>query len=235
MDIVKMNKPEVKVQLDKYEDEVCAYEEAGIEEGKIVFYGSSGFTRWSTRFGNKPLEECILGKDGSRVAVNHGIGGSTAEHLLYYYHRLVKPWKPRALVVSTGINDRPACYSPQEIMIILEKLFAWARTDMPGIKIFVTDIRPNAKNLERHDYWDHHCREMNRLLKIYCSYHDDVKLIEINKARFYYTCDDYLTEDGIGDSTKVNRDIFIDDLVHFTPQGYELFSQYFLEQLDEIL
>ena len=60
----------------------------------ILFYGSSGFTHWSPKYGFRPLEEDIRMKDGSPAAVNHGFGGATVEEGLYYYHRMVKPWEP---------------------------------------------------------------------------------------------------------------------------------------------
>ena len=65
--------------LKKFENVVREYEEQPIEKGMILFYGSSAFTRWSTIYGNRPLEEDIRMKDGSPAAVNHGFGGSTVE------------------------------------------------------------------------------------------------------------------------------------------------------------
>ena len=93
------------------------------EQGLILFYGSSGFTRWTPKYQHRPLEEDIRMKDGSLAVVNHGFGTSTSEELLYYYDRMVRPWEPRALVVSIVHNDRGWGYSPNEILTNLAKLF----------------------------------------------------------------------------------------------------------------
>lgn len=231
MDIKEMNLPEIKVQLDRFENEVKEYEKQPIEMGKIMFLGSSGFTRWSTKFGNIPLEECVVAKDGSKVAQNRGVGGSTMEEILYYYPRLVRPYKPKALIVSSCINDRPCGYTPDEMVSMLARLFAYARVDMPGIKLYVTDVRPNAKHIGVYDEtWDNYTKGTNEALRKYCENHDDVTFIELSKEPMYYN-----NAEDVGNYFKVRRDIFIDDLMHFTPEGYRLFTDAFKRILDDIL
>lgn len=113
------------------------------EQGLILFYGSSSFTRWKPYWKHRPLEEDIRMKDGSRAAVNHGFGTSTSEELLYYYPRLVKPWNPRALVVYCHGNDLAAGYSAQEIMFLQSRLLEWARKDFPGIRFYLETGKPS--------------------------------------------------------------------------------------------
>lgn len=120
--------------LNYYENSVKLIEERGpIEEGKIIFYGSSGFTRWSEKHGNRNIQDMILGKNGEKVILNHAFGGSTVEELLYYYPRLIRPYKPKALCISCYLNDFSFGYTVQEIMMLLSRLLEYARTDMPGI------------------------------------------------------------------------------------------------------
>ena len=66
-------------RLGQYEKYALKFEAQPIQKGKILFYGSSGFTRWCPEDGNRPLEEDIRMKDGSLAAVNHGFGGATME------------------------------------------------------------------------------------------------------------------------------------------------------------
>ena len=61
---------EVKVGFDhieKYneymEPKIREYEQEEIVTGQIVFYGPSCFTRWSTKYGAKPLAESLLDND----------------------------------------------------------------------------------------------------------------------------------------------------------------------------
>ena len=231
MEQTNPNRPEIKVKIDRYEKDVLEYEKAPAKPGKIIFYGSSGFTRWKASYGNRPLEECIIGKDGKPAAINHGIGGSTVEDILYYYPRLVKAWKPRALVITSYINDYACGYSPEEIMFLLARLLADARTDMPGIKLYLTDVRPNAKHNDGYDKeWDDFTRTTNRLLKEYCAAHEDTALIELSKEALYYK-----NKEDIGNYFKTNDDIFIEDKIHFTPEGYDLFAEAFNRALADIL
>ena len=67
--------------LKRYENSVLKYEAEPIEKNKILFYGSSGFTRWKPQFDHRPLEEDIRMKDGSLAVVNHGFGTSSADLL----------------------------------------------------------------------------------------------------------------------------------------------------------
>ena len=107
---------EPRVPLKRLESRILEFEQETVHTGKILFYGSSGFTRWKPKYGMRPLEEEVRGKDGSLACINHGFGSSTAEELLYYYPRAIKPWAPRALVISIVHNDRGWGYSPNEIM-----------------------------------------------------------------------------------------------------------------------
>jgi len=55
-------------QLRRYEKTVESYERQPVETGKILFFGSSGFTNWRLgKYDNRPLEEDIRMKDGSAV------------------------------------------------------------------------------------------------------------------------------------------------------------------------
>ena len=56
-------------------------------------------------------------KDGSQAIVNHGFGTSSADDLLYYYDRMVRPYAPRALVLATMGNDVGFGYDAKVIKI----------------------------------------------------------------------------------------------------------------------
>jgi len=219
---------EPKVELKRLEKSVLAYEEKPIEKGRIMFYGSSGFTRWGARWNHRPLEEDIRCKDGSPAAVNHGFGSSTAEELLYYYPRLVKPWEPRALVVSIVHNDRGKGYTPEEIMTNLAKLFEYARTDFPGIRLYACDTRHTLKySTDSHVVYQ---EEFHRLLKSYCDCHGDTAYVCHASDPIWYE-----NPADVGNYQKVRTDIFVEDQVHFNQKGYDLYRTFMLKVLDDIL
>ena len=74
-----------KVTVRHYEKSVLKYESVPVQTGKILFYGSSMFTRcsWITNYQENPkLEDAVRMKDGSQAIVNHGLGGSSSDDLL---------------------------------------------------------------------------------------------------------------------------------------------------------
>lgn len=219
---------EPRVPLTRLEKSVINLEQRPIEKGRILFYGSSGFTRWSEKWGNRDLEEDIRMADGSPAAINHGFGGATAEELLYYYPRLVKPYAPRALVVSIVHNDRGFNYSVNEIMTTLAKLLEYARTDFPGIRLYLCDARPTLK-LTTDAHLLYHSEFRQALLE-YCSRHEDSTLISHMDSPLWVK-----DPADTGDRTKVRQDIFVEDDLHFNQAGYDLYKIFMTDVLKDIL
>ena len=224
---------DARVNLTRFEKSVCKYEEAEIRKGQILFWGSSLFTRWSREYDNTPLEEMIRGKDGSAVAVNHGIGGATAEELLFYYPRMVQPWKPRALVIYAFPNDAAAGYSPFEVMALKAKLLDHARVHMPGIRFYLLGVNLRTKYLDEGSLWnttENRMLQHNELLEDYCRRHEDCTYLPVHQSPLFYA-----TPEDAGHYEKVRRDIFVEDGIHFNQAGYDLFAQFIRESLDDIL
>ena len=221
---------EPRVPLTRLEKEIVAFEQQPIEKGKILFYGSSGFTRWNTQYKNHAMEDDLRMKDGSQAVVNHGCGSSTAEELLYYYPRAIKPWEPRALVVSIVHNDRGFWYSPNEILTNLSKLLEYARTDFPGIKLYLCDCRPTLKfNTSWHLDFQ---KEFHQLLKEYCARHEDTTYVcHADCIGFWEDPNDA----GIYDENKLRKDIFVADDVHFNQAGYDIYTKFWEQVLDDLL
>ncbi len=211
--------------INYYNDKIDEIEAKGIKQGGIVFYGSSGFTRWNAANGHTPLEEAVTAKDGSQICLNHGFGGSTCHELCFYYERMVKAYKPKALVISSMINDPGFGYTNDEMMTCVEYLCERARTDMPGIHIYLTDVRPTAKEITDAAYFSK--SDMNAKVKKYCDAHDDVTLVELSKEQMYY-----LDEKSVGTYRNINTSIFIEDMVHYTTEGYHLFAEVWKRVLD---
>ena len=227
---------DIPFKVNWLEKEILKYEEEPIEKGKILFYGHSVFTRWgSPKWGYRRLDEDIRMKDGSLACVNHGFGTSTAEELLYYYDRMVRPWEPRALVLATYANDGMYGYDVEDIMRNIGKICAWARTDFPGIKIFLMEDhpRPSGKGATIRDEWNsgkQRRERYHRLLRAYASMHEDTQVVELwNKPEFFETPED------VGNFHKVRDVIFVEDKVHPNQAGYDIFAKIFREVLDDLL
>lgn len=222
---------DVKVErLNRLEQYIVDYEAKEAPTGKIVFYGDSSFTRWSESHHMRAMEDEIRMKDGTQAVVNRGFGTSTAEEQLYYYPRMIRPLKPRALVVQTYGNDCDSNYTPEEILALQSRLFAYARTDFPGIKIYVCNVRPLLGPMKEKDLWFENLSQYNRLLEEYCDKHSDVTLIDHRRCSALFA-----DLEHSGDYTKLQEDIFVSDEVHYNQKGYDIYREFFLEELKELL
>ncbi|MBQ7624875.1 MAG: hypothetical protein IJS65_06355 [Clostridia bacterium] len=222
---------EPRIKVSRCEDDVIEIEKKPVEKGLIVFYGDSGFTCWQPKYYDNPsLEETLLDKKGNKAALNHGFGGATAEEMLYYYPRLVRPYAPRALVLNTFGNDEAAGYSPFEIDYLTSRILEYAREDFPGIKLYLCNMRPC---LVRKPDPPKRCvrfTEYNGLCRDYCLKHPDVRLIDQTGYPGFY-------EDPAhaGEKEYIREDIFVADKVHFNSAGYAEYLKLFKNVLSDIL
>lgn len=221
---------DVRLDIKRLEKYIVEFEQEKIEKGKIMFYGDSGFTQWKPKYGHRSMEEDFRKSDGSCPIINHGFGSSTAEDLLYYYPRAVRPWEPKALVVMTYSNDMDVAYTPQEIVFLLSRLFEYARKDMPGIRLYACDARPLLLKKEDKGSWYHHQMEFCQLLEEYCDKHDDCTFICHTKSPLLYN-----DPKDVGNYGTIREDFFEADKVHYNQKGYDMYREFFKEALKDIL
>ncbi|MGI6335702.1 MAG: hypothetical protein GX929_09405 [Clostridiales bacterium] len=210
---------ELRVQLNRFEDTVREYESRPVETGGLLLYGSSFFTNWGYERAARHLEGVC---DNT---VCHGIGGGTVDELLYYYGRLVYPYKPAAIVLRTGANDLFHDYTPAEAADLTVRLCEWARTDFPRVRIIVLPIFdfPSAPSRPKHKLF----APYNMLLKAYADRTPGVDYLDI--GQYLYTDPAYI---GTFDHF---RDVFGPDGLHLTDAGYEAFAPWFRDTLKQIL
>ena len=223
-----------KLRVKRFEDRILAYESVPVETGKILFYGHSLFTRCSfiTQAGkdNPRLVDEVRMKDGSQACVNHGFGTSSADDLLYYYDRMVRPYKPRALVLATGGNDVGFGYTAKEVMEIEARIIDWAQADFPGIKIYCFSTDPNVKHKGEKTRGTRFRDEYDELLEDYCRRRENCTYVSLVNQPFYFE-----NPEDVGDYDKVRDDIFVKDGVHLNPKGYAMFMDFLRELFDDML
>ena len=76
----------------------------------------------------------------------------------------------------------------------------------------------------------HHREQYNELLREYCQKHDDCTFVCHTDSPLFYN-----NSADVGDYDKIRTDIFVEDQVHYNQKGYDLYKQFFLQVLDEIL
>ena len=223
-----------KLKVRRFDDRIERYEAVPVQTGKILFYGHSLFTRCSFITGhqeNPKLEEEVRMKDGSQAIINHGFGTSSADDLLYYYPRMVRPYKPRALVLATMSNDVGFGYSAEDIMEIVARIVQWAQADFPDIRVYCFSDEPTLKHKGMKKSRYTRIRDSyNDYLKKFCESGENCIYVPIHEAPFFYE-----NPEDAGDYDKVREDIFAPDQNHLNPKGYAMFMDYIRELLDDLL
>ncbi len=224
-----------RLEVRRFDDEIAKYLERPVETGKILFYGDSFFTRSSFTYcdrhpekGHPLFEETLLAKDGSKAVINHGFGTSSADDLLYYYDRLVRPYAPRALIISTGSNDIGFGYSPAESMNVTATLIDWFQAEFPDAPVYVFKKMPGIKNKGTVNHVTRFRQEYNEYLEDYCARKEGVQIVDLYQAPFYFE-----KPEDIGDPEMVREDIYDTDRVHFNKMGYEMFIDYLRDLLQK--
>ena len=212
---VKVGLRYIDIWQESMEDEILAYEKEPITEGQIVFYGPSYFTRWSERFGMKPLRDVLRGASGAPCAINRGFGSSCAEHQLYYYPRAIRPLKPKVLVYSFMGNGRSFGYTDEESFEIAQRVIAYALTDFPSIHIYLCGFNPSRdmtpEAIQEKKAFDQRIRELAEKIPG-CTFVD-----VMGQERFY------------------RKDIYVEDGIHFNQTGYDICEDFYREVLKEEL
>lgn len=204
------------IPIHRFADQIEAYEKLPVETGKVLLYGSSFFAFWGY---DRAKMQCLENTNGMLQVVNHGFGGATVEELLYFYHRLVLPYAPSVIVFRTGFNDMPHM-SPENCMVLTQMLFDWAKNDFPGVKLIAIKGFDNpsavAENLAK-------LRRYNQMLDELAEQDDQFFTLDLNPFL-------YQTQEDIG-SCRNFKDIFREDGLHLTDQGYEQMAQYLAPQI----
>ena len=223
-----------KVDVRSMEDRVKRLEAYPVEKGRILFYGHSLFTRCSVEpinhWGHPVLEDSVLAKDGSKACLNHGFGSSCAEHLLYYYNRLVTPYEPRALVLATGGNDFGRGYSPEEVMFLTARVIEYFQADFPGAPVYLFTYDPSVKGKGAKTSVRFLRRYFDEMVEEYCRTREGCTAVRLIDQPFYF--DDPA---DIGDYDKIREDIFDTDQNHLNTKGYEMFMDFLRNLLEDIL
>ncbi len=206
---VKIGLKYIDIWNESMEDQVLAYEKEDVKKGEIVFYGPSNFTRWSTRFGMKPLREVIKGASGKECIINRGFGSTCPEHQLYYYPRMIRPLEPKILVYSPLGNYPAFGYSTEEAWELAQRVIVYAETDFPGIQIYLCGFGPKRDDFNAVKIRD--IERTNGILKAFC---------DLSENRHFV---DPLSYEPLAS----RKDIFVEDGVHFNQEGYDIYTEFF--------
>lgn len=119
-----------------YENEVrrLEQEKASLQyEPKMLFYGSSSIRLWDTLYQDF----------SSYQPVNLGFGGSTLAACVWFFDRLLTPYRPASIIVYAGDNDLGDGRHPEEVFIFFQQLVASTRQRYGNIPLAFISIKPS--------------------------------------------------------------------------------------------
>jgi hypothetical protein len=167
-------------------------------EGAIVFIGSSSIRFWRT-----------VHEDMAPLTVIHrGFGGSWMRDAVHYADRIVTNYKPRAVVLYEGDNDvGGGSLSPEGLLSGFEAFVAKVQAELPETRIYFLAIKPSVL---RWDNWNAMNRA-NMLVKAATESSDLLTYVDVATPM--------LDPDGTPP-----RDLFVADMLHMKPRGYEIWT-----------
>jgi lysophospholipase L1-like esterase len=186
----------------KWEKEVAAYEAADRQSppprGGILFIGSSTIRRWKTLADDFP---------GHKV-INRGFGGTEIVDSTHFADRLIFPHEPRQIFLRAGGNDIHAGRPPREVAADFVEFVRVVHARLPRTEINFIALSPAPARWSEGDK----NRELNRLVR--------EAALEMPRVGFVDAYDITLTPDG-----RPRPELFVEDRLHFNPEGYKLLTE----------
>lgn len=187
---------------EKWESTIQKFEkndaESGIDEGAILFVGSSSIAKWTD------VDEYFP----SKKVLNRGFGGSNFIDLLYYADRVIYPYKPSKIFIYEGDNDLAMGESTKKTLNRAKKLRKMIRKNLGDTPVVFISPKPSVARWELKEEYE----ELNAMLKEYAENEENTEFADVwNPA---------LDENG-----KVLTDIFVQDNLHMNPKGYKIWQE----------
>jgi lysophospholipase L1-like esterase len=186
--------------VDRWEKDIAAFEAADKAappaKGEIVFVGSSTIRRWDTAISFPDLK-----------ILNRGFGGSDLSDSTRYVDRIVLPYEPRLVVVYAGDNDISAGTTSEEVAIAFERFTRAVHAKLPQTRILYIAIKPSLLRWTQID----RMRSANLVIRAYCERDDRLAFLDFDGLM-------------LGWDEKPRRELFAEDGLHLSPQGYQMWT-----------
>ncbi|WP_172277792.1 GDSL-type esterase/lipase family protein [Chryseobacterium sp. LAM-KRS1] len=165
----------------------------------ILLIGSSSFTRWTDMASYFP----------GKVIINRGFGGSRLTDLNAYADDLLAPYQPKQIIIYCGDNDFADNHDLKADVVVkrFKTFYKKIRQRFPNIEVDYISIKFSPS---REILWPQ-MRETNKQIAAFMKKEKNAEYIDITKAM----------EDANGN---VRRDIFLEDMLHLTPEGNKIWA-----------
>ena len=174
-----------------------------VAPGGILFLGSSSIRMWD-------LEKSFPG----RPVLNRGFGGSQIADSLFFFDRVVLPYKPSTVVFYAGDNDIAREKSVEIVVADFQALAAKVWEHLPETRILFIGIKPSTARWNL--YPD--MKKVNEAIRELSKIETRLVLVDVEAAM--------LDEDGMP-----RQELLQKDGLHMTDAGYALWTKLVLPLL----
>lgn len=186
---------ELKMDYSMWEDDVRAYEAETAPPSPLVFYGSSTIRMW----------EALAADFAGKLVVNRGFGGSNVDEAAHFVPRLILPLHPQQIVLYSGENDLAQGKGVAQIQADYQRFLAAVRAGSAA-PIVIISVKPSWGRWELKPQMD----ELNAWLKAWCEADPTLTFVDV--------------VDAMLDAGEPRRELWIEDGVHMTPAGYQVWA-----------
>lgn len=163
--------------------------------GGIVFVGSSSILRWKT------LETDFPGYN----VLNRGFGGSQISDSVRFAERIVTPYKPRMVIFFAGTNDIAGGKSAEMVFEDYKQFVTKVQAKLPATKIAYISISPAPSRWSKLD----EIKKANGLIKEYATHHKNLLFVDA-------------FPEMVDSKGGPRPELFVEDQLHLSPKGYEI-------------
>jgi lysophospholipase L1-like esterase len=184
---------------EKWAKEMAAFEEQDKKEpalGGIVFVGSSSIRLWDLKKSFPDL-----------TALNRGFGGSEIPDSVAHADLLVIRHKPRIVIFYAGDNDIANGHTPQQVFNDYKAFVTKVHAALPQTRIAFIGIKPSIQRWALIDK----IRAANALVRDLAATDDRLGYIDVDGPM-------------LGWDEKPRKEFFVQDGLHMTPAGYEVWT-----------
>lgn len=169
------------------------------QKDAILLIGSSSFTKW------QDVSDYFPGK----TIINRGFGGSRLIDLNYFSEDLLSPYQPKQIIVYCGENDFADDKNLKADVVVerFKTFYQKIRSKFPNIEVDYISIKYSPS---REHLWPQ-MKEANKKIKKFMKKEKKAEFIDITKVM----------NDSKGN---IRKDIFVEDMLHITPEGYRLWT-----------
>ena len=165
----------------------------------ILLLGSSSFTKWTDVANYFP----------DKTIINRGFGGSRLTDLNYYANDLLNPYQPKQIIIYCGENDF-ADNDKLKAEVVVDRFkdfYKKIREKFPNIEVDYISIKYSPS---REKLWPQ-MKIANKKIAEFMKKEPNAEFIDITKVM----------QDA---NENVRKDLFLEDMLHITPEGYQLWA-----------